>query len=60
VAGLPCSREYLSLQGLLAESDRCRAMLAESFGGENGRRLVAAEFSVDAMVDRVNGTIRAQ
>ena len=38
-----------SVAGLLADPDRCRAM------GENGRRLVAAEFSIDAMVDHVAG-----
>ena len=36
-----------AVAGLLADPDRRRAM------GENGRRLVAAEYSVDTMVDRV-------
>jgi glycosyltransferase involved in cell wall biosynthesis len=36
-----------AVAGLLADADRRRTM------GENGRRLVAAEYSVDAMVDRV-------
>jgi len=38
-----------AVAGLLADADRRRTM------GENGRRLVAAEYSVDAMVDRVAG-----